>query len=434
MTVPPPSNSDETVRILLARPGPAGPPPPRGRLARRLVLGGAAALLVGGLGVYLLSPGTPAQGPQRLGPRRLVPPLLRTTLRGEGVIYALARRSEQDAADPPDAPAPRERLELLAFGTAGLDPRFAVHLASVPLGGMADAGLIAEQGATIWLWLDGLGAVSAVDGQVLADTDGLAELNPALAEALGTAMRRSFRTADALVLEGGPVPRAWRFDPRDFLASAANLPPPRPLPQINPGAAHGPGGATAFRIAEALVGTDWLALPAETAKLAAPLAATRAERLFLPAAAMPSGGGGQQMWHGAVRMGSVAPPGWPANLPNRWGQAEQVVDLSTVPGTTGLAWAGFLTAGTETPLALTGPPGLLVLAGPAGEALTLTRVGADGRPTWRAALSITRLRSVLPGPRHLVLEGWAGEGADAPELLVAIATDDGALRSLPFNA
>lgn len=434
MTLPPSGSMDDTVRILAPGPGPVSPPPPRGRFARRVLLGGVAVLLAAGLGVYLLSPDAAAPiGPQRLGPRRVVPPLLRTTLRGEDVVYVLTRRSEEDEVASPDAPTLRDRIELLAFAGSDLAPRFAVHLASVPRGGLRDAELIAEQGATIWLWLGGLGAVSAVDGQVLADTDGLAELNPELASALGTAIRRSFRIADGLLLEGGPAPGAWRFDPRDFRASPANLPPPRPLPQINPGAAHGPGGPTAFRVAEALIGSDWLALPAEAAKLAAPLTAGLRERGFLPHAAMAAGGG-QQLWRGTVRMGSAAPPGWPASLPNRWGQVEQVTGLSVVPGMGGLAWAGFLTSGTEAPLSLAGPPGLLILGGPAGQTLSLTRIGADGRPAWRAALPITRLRSVLPGPRDLVLQGWAGAEADAAEVLLAVTTDDGAVRQRALSA
>ncbi|HWT10408.1 MAG TPA: hypothetical protein VN329_14680 [Roseomonas sp.] len=433
MTAPPPGRNDETVRILASELAPHPPPPSQGQWARRLLVVGGGGLLLAGAAAALLWPDDdrPA-GPQRLGPPRLMPPLLRTSLRGEGVVYALLRRAEQDEADPPGTPAPRERIELHAFAAAGLVPRFVVHLASVPRGAMPDAGLIAEQGATIWVWLNGLGAVSAVDGQVLADTEGLAAINPPLAEALNAAARRSYRLADGLVLEGGPAPHAWRFDPRDFRASAAGLPPPRPLPQLNPGAAHGPGGPTAFRVAEARIGDDWLGLPAADVKLAAPVA-PRAQGRFLPTAAPPTGML-QQLWRGAVRLGSAAPPNWPANLPNRWGQAERLVDVATVPGVAGLALAGFLTSGTEAELELAGPPGALILHGEGGQPLGLIRVASDGAVAWRAALPVSRLRSVLPGPRSLVLAGWAGAGEDAAERLVAIELEGGAVQSRPLSA
>lgn len=434
MTTAPPGRTDDTVRILAGGEGPVAPPPaPRGGLARRLLLGGGAVFLAAGVAAALFWPSADRPlSPQRLGPRRLVPPLLRTTLRGEEVFYTLARRSEQDEADPPGVPAPRDRIELLAFTAAGLVPRFAVHLASVARGAMADAGLIAEQGATIWTWLDGLGALSAVDGQVLADTEGLAEVNPSLAEAIIASTRRSYRLADALVLEGGPAPRAWRFDPRDFRASPAGQPPPRPLPQLNPGAAHGQGGPTAFRVAEARIGADWLGLAAVDVKLAAPVA-QRAQGRFLPGAAPPAGML-QQLWRGVVRLGSAAPPGWPATLPNRWGQAERLMDIATVPGVSGLALAGFLTIGTEAEVELAGPAGVLILHGEGGQPLGLIRAAPDGAVAWRAGLPITRLRSVLPGPRTLVLAGWAGAGEDAAELLVAVGLEDGAVHARPVTA
>ncbi len=428
-----PDPLDETVRLVPTGHGLPAPPPQGGSSRRQWLVAGGVGLLAMGGAAALLWPGSdPPPAPQRLGSRRLVPPLLRTTLRGVGVVFALARRSEQDETDPPDAPAPRERIELLAFAAEDLAPRFTVTLASVPRGGLPDAELLAEQGATIWLWLGGLGAVSAMDGQVLADTEGLAELNPDLADLIATAPRRAYRLADALVLEGGPPPRAWRIDPRDFRTSAATLPSPRPLPQINDAAAHGSGGPTAFRVIEARIGAEWLALPTDTAKLAAPLAA-RSEGRFLPDSAVPTGGG-QQLWRGTVRLGSAAPPGWPANMQNRWGQAEQVTDLAVMPGLGRLALAGFLTAGTPAPLDVASPPGLLVLSGNAEGPLALIRLGLDGRPAWRATLPITRLRSVLPGPQALVLAGWAGPGAEAEDLLVAVGTDDGAVRSRPFSA
>lgn len=433
MSRPLPSEDDATIRLLARGPVQGAPAPGGGGWGRRLLVGGAlgvVALGAAGLAVMMWPEGEPP--PQRLGPRRLVPPLLRAGLRGDDTLFALARRTEQDESDPPGALARRERMELLAFAAADLAPRFAVHLATVPRGGMADAGLIAEQGATIWLWLGGLGAVSAVDGRVLADTEGLASRNAEIGAALG-AGRGAVRTGEALVVEAPGRGGAWRIDPRDFTATLATVPPPRPLPLLVPAAAHGAGGATAFRVLEARLGEAWLGLPAEDVKLAAP-AVPRLQGRFLSTAAPPEGTR-QQMWRGAVRMASAAPPGWPANLPNRFGQAERLMDLATVPAVAGLSMAGFLTAGTPSPIVLAEPAGLMVLHGLPGEPLGLLRVAPDGQVAWRAALPILRLRSVLPGPRHLVLAGWTGmAGPAAEEVTLAVALADGAVVARPFSA
>lgn len=428
-----PGSTDDAVRIIGVQRGVVPPPgPPRGHLARRLLLGAGAGLLGAAGAAALLWREVPAP-PQRLGPRRLVPPLLRATLRGEDRLYLLARRSEQDATDPEGAPAPRERIELLCLAATDFAPRFAVHLASVPRGGLADAGLIAEQGATLWLWLDGIGAVSGVDGQVLADAAGLAELNRELATALSTPMRGQFRLGDALVVEAGVPRRPWRFDPRDFRASRADAPPPRPLPQLNPAAAHGPGGNTAFRVAEARLGEAWFGLPVAEARLVPPLAPRGLREEYLPVAAQPMGGR-QALWRGRVGLVSAAPPGWPAHLPNRWGQAERLVELERVPALPGLVLAGFLSAGAETALLLAGPPGLLVLHGEAGARLGLARLREDAALAWQAGLPMTRVRSVLPGARHLVLAGWASAAEDAGEVLAAVALADGAVRAGGISA
>jgi hypothetical protein len=417
-------SEDDTVRIrrIVGEP----PPPPRGR--RGLALGAVGLLVAAAAGGALYALLDDAPPPQRLGPRRLVPPLLRTVLRGQSVCFVLARRSEQDADDPPGTPAPRERIELLALNADDLSPRFTVDLASVPLGGLADAELIAEQGATVWLWLGGIGAVSAVDGQILADTAGILDLNPELGEAFAAMPRRAFRLADGLVYEVGG--RAWRIDPRDFKASPANLPAPRPLPQLNPAAAFGAGGPTAFRVAEARLGTDWLALPSDAAKLAGPLP-VQGEGRFLPPAAMPAGGG-QLLWRGTIRMGSAAPPGWPATMPGRWGQAEQVADPSLVPGLAPLPLAGFMTTGTTAPIIMAGPPGLLLLSGGGTDGLGLARIGAEGAVAWRVTLPIHRLRSVLPGAGSVLLAGLAA--GDAQDMLVAVALADGAVVARAISA
>jgi hypothetical protein len=155
-------------------------------------------------------------------------------------------------------------------------------------------------------------------------------------------------------------------------------------------------------------------------------------RFLSPAAPPP--GTRQGLWRGEVRLGSAAPPGWPANLPDRWGQAERLMDVAPVPAVAGLVLAGFLTAGTEVPLDPGAPPGALVLHGEEGQALGLLRLSVAGEPLWRAELPIARLRSVLPGPGRLVLAGWAPASRDGAELLVSVALADGAVVSAALPA
>jgi hypothetical protein len=430
MALPPPANDDATIRQPPRRAGGAtpAPAPAPGGTGRRGLLGLAGALAGGlgllGVGAWLIFGESPPV-PLRFGPRRLVPPLLRATVGGEDRIYLLSRRTEQHRDDSPGVPAAQERIELLAFGAQDLALRFAAHLATVPRGAMPDAGLIAEQGATLWAWLGGLGALSAVDGRVLADQAGLAQRNPQ-APGLGTVARGQLRLADALVFDPGRTEPAWRIDPRDFAASLASGVAPRALPPLVAAAAHGTGGPTAFRVLEARFGAGWLGLPPEDAKLAAPVAARGPGVRFLSPAAPPPGTR-QALWRGEVRLGSAAPPGWPANLPDRWGQAERLMDVMPVPAVAGLVLAGFLTAGTEAVLDPGAPAGALVLHGAEGQALGLLRLTAAGQALWRADLPIARLRSVLPGPGRLVLAGWAPASRDGAELMVSVALADGAV-------
>ncbi|WP_244407022.1 hypothetical protein [Roseomonas fluvialis] len=381
--------------------------------------------LVGGA-MYAAFEGTP---PQRLGPRRLLPPPLRTSLDGQDTLFLLTRRSEQDATDAPGQPAPREQVELHALALPDLVTRFVAHLVTVDRGridsrGSHDMrdGLIGEQAATIWLWLDGLGAVSALDGKLLADQAGIAGRNAAV-PGLASPVRGQLRLADALVFDprGGPP---WRIDPRDFVASPAAAPSSRSLPALTAPAAFGPGGPTAFRVLEARFGEGWLGLPSSGLSLEAPVPARGPGTRFLSPTA-PGVGVTQQLWRGAVRMGSAAPPGWPAHFPDRFGQAERLVDVARLPAVAGLTLAGFLTAGTEAPILLTDPPGVLVLEGMPGRGLTLLRLDAAGALLWRAGLPVARVTSVMPGARHLVLAGLGPPPHEAETLVVVTLADGG---------
>ena len=181
------------------------------------------------------------------------------------------------------------------------------------------------------------------------------------------------------------------------------------------------------------MGEAWLGLPAETEKLIPPVAPRGQEGRFISPAAPPPGTG-QALWRGAVRMASAAPPNWPANMPDRWGPAERLMDLSPVAGMTGLNYAGFLTAGTAAPILVPDPQSLLLLHGAAGQNRGLMRVAPDGRALWRAALPMPAVRSVLPGPHHLVLMTGNGAPEMADAVLVSVALADGAVTERRFSA
>jgi hypothetical protein len=105
-----------------------------------------------------------------------------------------------------------------------------------------------------------------------------------------------------------------------------------------------------------------------------------------------------------------------------------------VAGVAGLHLAGFLTAGTAAPILLGDPPGLLLLHGAAGKGLELMRLGAEGRIAWRCALPVAQVRSVLPGPEHLLLLGGEGTPEIADPVLVSVALADGAVVERRLSA
>lgn len=427
MTLPP----DPRPRSAVRRPGEDGAARTgrRGVLAIAVMTGSFALAGLGVAAIMLWPEGPPPE--QRLGPRRLVAPLLRARVGNDDLVLMLTRRSEQDATDVPGYPAPRERIEFVALTIPELAERFATRVASVPRGGMRDAGLIAEQGATVWVWADGLGAASAVDGQLLADQEGLATLNPEVPMA-NLLTRQSLRMADGLIYDAATPRAQWRFDPRDFRASPAQSPPPRVLPVVNVAALAGPGGPAAFRVSEARSGDAWLGLVPATEKMVAPIAPRATTGGFLAAA--QSAEGGRALWRGQVRLASAAPPNWPSNLPDRWGQAERLFDVTPIPEVVGLPFAGFLTAGTPAPIQLTDPAGLLVVHGAPNMPLGLLRIDLEGRVLWRATLPITALRTVLAGPRHLVLVDGRGQPEITDPVLVAVSLADGTVTERRLSA
>ncbi len=398
-----PRRDDEIVRQLAAG-KPRAPRAPLGDGGRRALLAATAGGILAsgaGLAAAFLSTVTPPPPPappptpprQRLGPRAISPPLLRTARGEEDTLFLVVRRTEQDESDPIDRPAPRERIEVIAFALPGFEQRFAAHVATVPRGTFRTAGLLGGQGTTLWMWLDGLGAVSAEDGRLLADAATLAARNPA-AVGIDRAPRGQFRLTDSLIFEARGV--AWRLDPRDLGVVATTAARPRAMPALVPA---GPVAANDFRVNEARIGAKWLGLAAVEAKLPVAPAGNEGARFLEPA--LPAGAR-QQLWRGQVLTGEAVP--LDASAPEGARQAALLAETTIVPEAEGV-FAGFLAGGDGAALLLQDPPGALLLEGAPGHPLSLLRVDEAGAVAWRSALPIARLRGVLPGAGYLVLAG-----------------------------
>jgi hypothetical protein len=281
-----------------------------------------------------------------------------------------------------------------------------------------DAAILGEQAGTVWLHIGGIGAASAVDGRPLADAPGLERINPVLHGRL-PAIRSAYRMEQQGLVVSAPDGTRWRVDARRFTASAATAagasaeppPPPVQLPA--------PFAPPPFRAAQVRFGERWLGL--------VPARSTEADVASLRPAALRAEismrrGEALRLWRGEVRTGSLAPPGWPEKLPDRWGVGERLLGASEVAiapgggGGGGLLDAGFLTRpGGQEPLPLADPPGALLLSRhEAGAPLRLARLDGAGQVLWQAALPLAEILAVLPGARTLLIAGRAraGSGGD----------------------
>jgi hypothetical protein len=229
------------------------------------------------------------------------------------------------------------------------------------------------------------------------------------------AIRSAYRMEQALVV-AAPDGTRWRIDARRFTASAvtagASAEPPPPPVQL-----PAPFAPPPFRAAQVRFGERWLGL--------VPARSTEADVASLRPAALRAEismrrGEALRLWRGEVRTGSLAPPGWPEKVPDRWGVGERLLGAAEVAiapgGGGGLLDAGSLTRpGAQEPLPLADPPGaLLLFRHEAGAPLRLARLDGAGQVLWQAALPLAEILAVLPGARTLLIAGRtrAGSGSD----------------------
>lgn len=460
------------------------PPPPRRASRRRLLLWGGAAL--GGAGLWWL--GSESRG-FALGPPQIVPPLLRIRLGDEDRLLVLVRRAEQEIAGPLalSTPAPGERVELRGFAAADLRPLFVSPLVSQDRGRNADMAILGEQAGTVWLHIGGIGAASAVDGRLLADSPGLQQVSPILQGRLPTA-RRAFRMDEAGLLVAGTDGTHLRIDPRRFTAGMAVVSLPAvAAPGLPPARRPAPVWSSRdqpFRAAELRLGEHWLGLVRaehEGARIAAmgpallrlefglhraePMRLWHGERGGPDAAGLPDGARAAAKALGAAAAGPMpagpVPAGQKQSLPlpllalpqgasARAGTGPERPPSALAPvaiagAQAGLFDAGFLAlpaSGPPEALRLEDPPGALLLyrtgAASTGAPLHLARLDPEGRALWDVTLPIAEVTAVVPGTPtlHLAgpLRGGAGGRPSSSSALVAVEPSRGAVTAFDLGA
>lgn len=421
----------------MTRPPRAPPPPPErqpliDKTGRRLLIGGfggIAALLAGmAVGIPLLFPD--ALPRQRRGPARVVSPLLRARtspiitmgvqgnrrapppgdLGPEEGLFVLTRQTEQNFDDPPDAPAPRERLSLRWFLADDLWETGSRSLAILAPGGAPGATLLAAQGGTVWIWMDGLVAFRAESISRIGGLEDLVRLNPDLGlDRPG--LRGRLALAEGLVLDGSAQDRAgWAFDPVNWTAFRRTEPRAEPLPPLQR-PAEGAG-----RAMEGRIGTTWFGLLPPEMAIAGAVSARDASGAFLPP--QPDDGP-LLLWRGRVRAAAAdAPPA-----------ATDVLEgAAPVPGLDPVFEAGLLTAGPGRLLAVAEPESVLLArrAQPPLSARFLTRLRLDGGVLWESEIPFAEdILSALSESARLFVLAARDSGRDRSYAIHALAPGDG---------
>ncbi|WP_439815023.1 PA2928 family protein [Zavarzinia sp. CC-PAN008] len=471
---------------------------------RRILL--LIVLLVGGIGALVTSGALDEVIDgllvQFAGPARVEGPVLPITVDGapqvvvltrQVMTYSLGRRSTRSRA--------KTFFDLAAFDGRTAAVLWQRGLRTVTGDRAVNGLLLGRDGAVVWLYLDGIVGVATGDGQVVADAARLAEANPALAGQIlpearyyGFARGLVLTAADGRLWRIGPDLKAVAHDgpaPPSSAARALGLPeipsvpvlapssiPPMGIalppeleaivarqqgapPPADPGevpAFHTPSSHGMFRAREMQVAGTWLALMDDP-----PSAGDVRQIGFArPPGHRYLGGLGdtatrQRLWHGRLRARSAAPPGWPADFPQTWGETLVIEGPRVL-----LPEQDFLGAGLfgdkDAPFVLAGAdgrPAAVLLAhrsrlGEAGRVL-LSRVdlaaGGGGRVAWTTDTTLSLVQSVMRGPgdaqaRTLVLFGRQyrpdpNEPArdpyhNAAEILAAIDLETGTLGTHVF--
>ena len=315
-------------------------------------------------------------------------------------IYLLTSQSHQrfgfTSDDTPTILESELLTDLWEFDANSANPLFRKRLHATKKLPAISSTLLGAEGDTLWLFLpEGLTAVSASTGRILASPASIEAANPPLKGVLPTA-RQSFRFgANGLNLQAADG-RYWRIHPQSFAVQSADTPSPNPIAP----AYHAENSPRAFQSRGLQIPGRWLGLldDSEAATI------TGTSKMY-PDLDRPAR---RKLWGARVNN-------------NIYTALAPLTEEFLAPGLLGL---------TGQPLLLHTPDSVLILHQDRlddARRYQLTRIaGPAGNTVWHAPLPLSGVHSVLPGPRSLVLIGSQNK---TQHLITSVQLDTGALQT-----
>ena len=380
------------------------------------------------------------------GPPGLLGSVLRIDDGNRGQVVALTQRLEYNIIPRRLGyyRGPTEyHIELVGIDAATMQRNWTRRLLTHSDDPLQDVTILGAEGGVVWLFVDQLLAVAAATGEPMLDLAGLESRNKELRGLMPTE-RQYYRFEDGLVVTTVDG-RKHRITAPDFQARAEDGRKPQGAAASDPGvrkpAYYAPNSTHGFQEREIHFGQRWFGLLASEAE-AEPLrsAPLRAGYDWI------SGIGGPpqryRIWAGEAELVPATP-----SRPDQSGTYVRILDVQPLQGAPDFLNGGFLMDdGRRSPVRVSDPDSFIILHSDRldeGARLRLTRLDFTGRVLWIAALPLSVLQSVLPGPETLALRGVQFQPADpnrrrdplhtAISLLVSVDLRSGAVRGYDFG-
>lgn len=385
-----------------------------------------------GIGALLVGCSSSWEPAEREGPAGLVQsegePRLWFTIKREEHRYVLPRGMTNVLTDM--TWENRYHFEIEAHDTKStqrLWQRSMLQLLDDEGGHTAPFRILGQDGDVVWLFMhDQPVAVSSKDGNLLADRAALEQRNPTL-QGLFPSELKFYAFDDGLVVIAADA-RRFRLKAPDYTATPYPVDNEERFRQLQfmsttwNGAFH----TKDFTVRQAMIDGRWLGLHSE--KEARDIGTDEFGRYFSGAYEPPDEGASARrtIWSAKVGKTRAFPEG----------SHDRLTDVAKVPGAPEFLAGGFLVkAGTRQPLALDGPPGVIVLHKTRIDAegrLAVTRLDRELHQTWSASLPFLELHSRWEWPDRLLALGAVQETYNGAtqwrEYLVALDVHDGATR------